>query len=118
MADYNSMSFTPREAELANQLIQYLLTYNKKSQEHYCDIHITTDGYCTTIEWESVPYNHEWGGKFVHINEDEDIYKEVHDEKTNATYWIPRWKTKEEFLEELAEDKPDDSEDNLDNDKE
>ena len=111
MADYNSMSFLPEEAELAGQLIQYLLSYNTKSHDHYCDIHITTDGYCTIIEWESVPYNHQWGGKFVHINEDEDIYKEIHDEKTNATYWIPSWKTKEEFLKELAEE-------NLDNSKE
>ena len=84
---------------------------------HYCDIHITTDGYCTIIEWENVPYNHQWGGKFVHLSEDEEVYKEILDEKTNNTYWIPSWQTKEEFLADLIEENSDNSEDNLDNDK-
>ena len=62
MADYNSQSFTPEEVEqgLMSDLLNYLLDHNKKAKEQYYDIHITTDGYCTIVEWTDVNYDMEY----------------------------------------------------------
>ena len=56
--EYNSQSFTPEEVKqgLLNDLLNYLLDHNKKNKNQYYDIHITTDGYCTIIEWTDVYY--------------------------------------------------------------
>lgn len=56
--EYNYQAFTPEEVEqgLAQDLINYLLDHNKKAKEQYYDIHITSDGYCTIIEWTDVNY--------------------------------------------------------------
>ena len=45
------------------------LDHNKKNETQYYDIHITTDGYCTIIEWTDVDYNQEFGpeGKFEYV---------------------------------------------------
>lgn len=83
---YNSMAFTPEEvkAGLFQKFLDTLMHYNANSDQHYCDIHITTDGYCTILEWENVPYNHEWGGSFEYVQEDEYV---VHDLKLpDGTY--------------------------------
>lgn len=75
----NYMAFTPEETEkgLANDLITYLLKFNKESESYYNDIHITTDSYCTIVEWETVPYDHCFGGKFEYIDEDEEVVKNL-----------------------------------------
>ena len=67
---YNSMAFTPEESKAAAELLNTLMRFNTLSKEHYNDIHVTTDGYCTIIEWVCVPYSHEWGGKFDYIDEE------------------------------------------------
>ena len=66
--EYNYQAFTPKEVKqgLHTDLIQMLLKYNEKSDEHFMDIHITTDGYCLMVEWDCVPYNRQWGGVFVY----------------------------------------------------
>ena len=76
---YNSMAFTPEEvkAGLFQKFLNTLIHYNTNSEQHYCDIHITTDGYCTILEWENVPYNHEWGGSFQYVGFDEVVMHEV-----------------------------------------
>jgi len=65
---YNSQAFTPEEVEkgLHLDLLNYLLDHNKKNETRYYDIHITTDGYCTIIEWTDVDYNQNYDseGKF------------------------------------------------------
>ena len=80
MENYNSMSFTPEEVKqgLHTKLIKYLLDYNKDCEQHYNDIHITTDGYCLIVEWASIPYDHAWGGSFQYVDFDEVIMHEVH----------------------------------------
>lgn len=69
--EYNSQAFTPEEIEqgLLHDLLNYLLDHNKKNNNQYYDIHITTDGYCTIIEWTDVDYNQEYGpdGKFEFV---------------------------------------------------
>lgn len=69
--EYNYQAFTPEEVEkgLHIDLLNYLLDHNKKNENQYYDIHITTDGYCTIIEWTDVSYNNEYGdeGKFEFV---------------------------------------------------
>ena len=71
MREYNYQAFTPDEVEqgLLNDLLNYLLDHNKKNKNQYYDIHITTDGYCSIIEWIDVSYNHDYGdeGKFEYV---------------------------------------------------
>ena len=56
--EYNYQAFAPEEVEqgLHLDLLNYLLDHNKKNKNLYYDIHITTDGYCTIIEWTDVCY--------------------------------------------------------------
>ena len=74
MRDYNSQAFTPEEVKkgLHLDLLNYLLDHNKKNETQYYDIHITTDGYCTIIEWTDISYNQEYGpeGKFEFVPAD------------------------------------------------
>ena len=75
---FNTMTFTPEDVELGlhYDLLNYLLIYNAKAKNSFNDIHITSDGYCTIVEWDNVPYSKEWGGKFEYVAEDEVIAKE------------------------------------------
>ena len=77
---YNTQAFTPEEVKkgLAQDLLNYLLDYNKKNTEQYYDIHITSDGYCTIIEWVDVMYTSKYGedGKFQFVDYDEYVMKE------------------------------------------
>ena len=69
--EYNYQAFTPEEVEegLHLDLLNYLLDHNKKNENQYYDIHITTDGYCTIIEWTNVNYDEKYGpdGKFEFV---------------------------------------------------
>ena len=78
--EYNYQSFTPDEVEqgLHLEFLTTLLNYNKLSKTHYNDIHLTTDGYCFIIEWESVPYSQEYGGAFKYVGEDGIVMLERH----------------------------------------
>lgn len=60
---YNYQAFTPEEVEegLHLDLLNYLLEHNKKNETQYYDIHITSDGYCTIIEWIDVRYDKIFG---------------------------------------------------------
>ena len=78
--NYNYKAFTPEEVNngFHLDLINYLLDYNKKSDDNYYDIHITTDSYCTIVEWADVSYSEDfWDGRFQFVDEDECIMKEV-----------------------------------------
>jgi len=78
--NYNYQAFTPEEVEqgLFNDLLNYLLDHNKKNDKQYYDIHITTDGYCSIIEWTDVSYNSEYGdeGKFEFVDYDQVVMLE------------------------------------------
>lgn len=41
------------------------------------DIHIFKEDGFTTLEWETVPTERDWGGKFVFLQEDEVVMKQV-----------------------------------------
>ena len=74
---YNYMAFIPEEVEkgLHLDLIKTLLDINNKSEDHFNEIHITTDSYCTIVEWVYIPIDRSYGGKFEFIDEDEYIEK-------------------------------------------
>lgn len=76
----NSVAFTPEEVEqnLHMDLITYLLSYNQKSKCSYFDIHITSDGFCTIVEFVSLTYdiNSETEG-FVFMDEEHELLKRV-----------------------------------------
>ena len=73
----NSKAFTPEEIEkgLDKDLLNYLLDYNSKSSEHYYDIHICSDGFCTIVEWNDISYNPEMvnTGEFKLIDDEHVI---------------------------------------------
>lgn len=76
----NSAAFTPEEVEegLLQDLLNYLLDYNRKSKKAFYDIHLYSDGYCTCIDWVDRFYDMDWeDDKFVLLKSDEVIQKEV-----------------------------------------
>ena len=103
----NSMSFIPKEVEqgLLNKLIDYFLLYNKTSNDHYIDFHVTTDGYCMIVEWVDLPYSHEWGGSFQYVDEEEQVIHEIH--LPDGTYMRSSadWEDKE-IIEEFLKNNP------------
>lgn len=76
---YNSQAFTPEEVKkgLHLDLINYLIDYNEKSDGYFNDIHITSDGYCTIIEWVCERHGEACTG-FEFVDHDEEVLKRVH----------------------------------------
>lgn len=69
----NSMSFTPEEVEknLHTDLLDYLLKYNLSTPENsFLDIHVTSDSYCTIVEWAQVNYDESMNTGFSYIDEE------------------------------------------------
>lgn len=76
----NSQAFTPEEIEqgLLKDLLDYLLEYNNKNKTGYYDIHITSDGYCSIVEWVDILYDLQGEeSKFVLLKPDECVMKEL-----------------------------------------
>lgn len=76
----NSQAFTPEQVENGelNDLIEYLLNFNKKSDKSYMDIHITSDSYCTIVEWVEIHYDFKGEcGEFKFVDSDEYVMKEI-----------------------------------------
>ena len=60
------------------KLLDTLLDYNSDFEEKYFnDIHIYQEDDLIIIEWDEVPYSHEWGGKWQYIEEDDVVMKDV-----------------------------------------
>lgn len=72
----NSVSFVPEEKEYVNDLLNYLLDYNSKSDKYYNEIHIWSDGYCTTVDWVHKNYGYE-DAQFMLVNEDQEVMNRV-----------------------------------------
>ena len=101
--NYNYQAFTPEEVKkgLLNDLLNYVLDHNKKNDQQYYDIHITTDGYCSIVEWVDVSYNNEFGeeGKFRFVDSDQVVMleKTFPDNHTELCY------DEEDYQERLRE---------------
>ena len=103
--EYNSQGFTPEEVEkkLHLDLINYLLDFNTKSDRHYHDIHITTDGYCLIVEWTTNNYEDLSAGSFKFVDEDQVVMTEkiFPDNHTELCYNEADYKERlDEFLKE------------------
>ena len=110
MSKYNSIAFSREECEqgLDIELIQYLLSLNKKVEDWYNDIHIWYDGECTIIEWTPIYFNFKYEeGKFEFVGSDEYIYKDV--KLPDGSYvTVPKNEVDnviDDYYKELEEDK-------------
>lgn len=76
--NYNSMSFTPEEVSkgLHLKLITNLLEISNELECGRYDILITSDGYCTIINWCEHNFDED-SGRFEYIDEDEYVFKEI-----------------------------------------
>ena len=76
----NSVAFTPDEVEknLHMDLINFLLSYNSKADDSFFDIHITTDGYCTIVEFVSLTRGvNDNSEGFAYVDEEHYVLKRV-----------------------------------------
>lgn len=73
---YNSEAFTPEEVSkgLHLKLVSTLLEISDEQEDSHYDIHITSDGYCTIVEWCQV--HEDFGGKFAFVDEDQVVMTE------------------------------------------
>ena len=60
-----------------NKLLNVLIELNHTLEDDYNEIHIYQDDFITVVEWEQVPFNGEYGGKFEYIDEEHLVLKEV-----------------------------------------
>ncbi len=87
----NHMDFTPEEvaAGRLGDWVNFLLKdnekcYNIKGCDSFNEIHITTDGYCTIVEWIPQVFNYTIDG-FKYVGEEYEVvhmYGEDCDEDT------------------------------------
>lgn len=55
------------------EFIELLIKHSYGKSDDYNDIHIQPcDLGAVNVEWESNPWNHEWGGHWQYINDDDD----------------------------------------------
>ena len=76
----NSVAFTPEDVQknLHLDLINYLLSFNQKSENSFFDIHITTDGFCTIVEFANITRGiNDTSEGFVYMDEDHYLLRRV-----------------------------------------
>ena len=72
------------------KLLHSLLDYNSDGDERYFnDIHIYQEESLAIIEWDTIPYSGEWGGKWHFLDYDEVIMKEVNFPDNHYEYVFP-----------------------------
>lgn len=100
MENYNSQSFTPEEVKkgLHLKFIKSLLEISSKKENSYFDIHITTDSYCTIVEWSDVSFE-DGGGKFEFVDANQVIMTEKLFPDNHYEYFT----SEEEYKERLEE---------------
>ena len=105
----NRQSFdldTPNGRKHFQRLLDTLIDYNQdKEESHYNDIHISQEESFIIIEWDSVPYSHEWGGQWKYLEDDDVLMKEVVFPDNHYEYVFPD--EVEETLEEWHKNNPD-----------
>lgn len=99
----NSMAFVPEDKENMKKLLKYLVE-DYDSKEYYNEVHITNDGYCTIIEWDSVPFDGSFGGKFEYVDEDHLVVKDVQFPDNHYEYLTDDYE--EDAIKEWLEENP------------
>lgn len=72
--NYNSMYF--ENLNEAVSFIEHLHQISKNSDELFNDIHTYMEESGVIVEWVQVPYNHDYGGQFKYVGEDQYIMTE------------------------------------------
>jgi len=98
----NSQYFSKEQVKAGElqKLLAFLMEEAYGAGNHYNDIHIRPeDCGAFVIEWEQVPWSHEFGGQFVLLEEDQEIMTRYTfpDNHTELCY------NKEDYEERLAE---------------
>ena len=70
----NSMAFAPGEKSAMMELLNCL---THMEIDGYNEIRISNDGYCDIVEWERIPYDHAYGGQFVYVDEEHEVFREL-----------------------------------------
>lgn len=76
----NQSVFTPEEVKkgLFTDLINYLIGHNAKSDKSYNEIKVSTDGYCTIVDWVEISYDMEGDcGRFEYLEPDQVVMREI-----------------------------------------
>lgn len=108
MARVNSQYFDKEQIEAGElkTLLDYLMTEAYGKGQYYNDIHIKpADLGAFIVEWVQVPWSHEFGGHFEYLEEDEQIFKEIH-LPDNTYQYILADEDENEFLDEWLKDNP------------
>lgn len=107
MREYNEQAFTPEQVKSGElqDLLDYLLLFNQKSNRAFMDIHITSDGYCTIVEWTEVDYEQHECGRFQYVPSSGYVLREFYF-PDNHTELLSSDEEFDERLKEWLEDNP------------
>lgn len=97
---------TPKGLKHFQEQLNVLISYNSDPEEkYYNDIHIYQEESLIILEWDHVPYDGSWGGKFQFVEEDQFVMTEkiFPDNHTELCYDEEDFK---ERLEEFLKDNP------------
>lgn len=96
-------STKPSEIKHFNAQLKVLIDYNMDSENVYFnDIHIKQEEDLIILEWERTSYSEGDGGKWVFVEEDEAVMKEVYFPDNHCEYLFPE-EVNERFDEWLKE---------------
>ena len=90
----NSQYFSKEQIEAGEmaKLLDFLMNEAYGAGTHYNDIHIKPeDCEAFIVEWEQVPWDHSFGGRFAYLNEDEVIMKEIRFPDGTYEHVIPEY---------------------------
>lgn len=107
MPEINHYSYSSEEVDqgLLDDLLNYLLDFNKKSTTKYYEIHISKQDDYTIVDVISCYYEHpEYTGHFEYVAEDQTIMDEMIFPDNSTMHVYPG--TEDEVLKEWLEEHP------------
>ena len=104
---FNSMAFTPEEVRkgLLDKFVKTLNDLNQEKEQGFIEYHVTTDGFCTIVEFDDLFIRDE-DDKFQYVDEndwkDEDIALTEEEKELAAKHC----KKDTDTIEEVEDDTP------------
>lgn len=104
---FNSMAFTPEEVRkgLLDKFVKTLNDLNQEKEYEFIEYHVTTDGFCTIVEFDSLFIKDE-DDKFQYVDDndwkDEDIALTEEEKELAANHC----KKDTDKIEEVEDDTP------------
>lgn len=104
---YNEEAFLPEDVEkgLHIKFIKALLQISSELSESYYDIHITTDSYCTIVQWCNHSCDGECGGSFEYVDEDKVIAEAIYFPNGTTMYAFDE-EEKDNLINEFIKEHP------------